>query len=167
MNTGIQLPDTQSWHYLECQECKLVNQSPYNWKWLPVAVCISLREREDRVRESSAQFHKIGLCQRVIYYRPTRDKKPARGCWESHRKIAKTARDFWKLDKIAVFEDDVLFADNIEPHRINNLDATLDSLPKNWNAFYLGHWSVLALPRQKGVNQCPFVPMRTLCTLRL
>lgn len=153
MDTGIQLPDSVSWHYLDCPNCRDQNLSPYNWNWLPVAVCISLREREDRVKESSLQFHKIGLCQRVIYYRPTRDKKPARGCWESHRKIAKIARDVWKLDKIAVFEDDVLFADNIAPQRINNLDATLDSLPKNWNAFYLGHWSVLALPRQKGVNR--------------
>lgn len=153
METGLSLPDS-NFHFLNCPQCQQETKpNAYDWSWLPLAVCISLKEREDRVAESTIQFHKLGLCNRVIYYRPTRDKKPARGCWESHRKIAKTARDFWKIKMVAVFEDDVLFADNIEPERIGSLGDKLEKLPKKWNAFYLGHWSVLALPKSKGVNR--------------
>lgn len=151
MDTNLTF-DTNDFHYPKCQKCELGQfQSQYDWSFIPVGVCISLKDRDDRTNEATEQFHKVGLCRRVLFYRPEKDKSPihrpaTRGCWESHRKIAKTARDQWGLEQVLVFEDDVHFDDKITPERVQQFRQTLAHLPKNWNGCFLGHWPLLARP---------------------
>jgi len=139
-------------HPPDCKQCQSGgSESPYDWSFIPLAVCISLKERDDRTSQATEQFHRVGLCSRVLFYRPERDRsavpRPStRGCWESHRKIATMARDTWKLDRVLVFEDDVLFDDNVTPERVAQFGKAMASLPGNWNGFFLGHWPLAARP---------------------
>ena len=66
-----------------------------DWSFLDGVYCISLQSREDRVINVAAQFHKVGLCRQVLFYRPLRH--PGRGyigSWESHRAVAGRFRDW-------------------------------------------------------------------------
>src|SRR4029450_5810919 len=39
-----------------------------DWSFLDAVYCISLKSRDDRMHEVSAEFHRVGLCQRVTFY---------------------------------------------------------------------------------------------------
>jgi GR25 family glycosyltransferase involved in LPS biosynthesis len=141
-------------HALECEECKTKN-STYDWSWSPIAFCISLKERDDRVRIVSKEFHKVGLCNKIVFYRPLKDKSKikrpgTRGCWESHRAVAKIALEC-NLDHAIVFEDDVVFDEDFTPENSIVVKQAFQSLPKKWNVFFLGHTSVMSLPFKKNI----------------
>ncbi len=48
-----------------------------DWSFLDAAYCISLKTRADRGAQAAAEFHRVGLCRRVTFYRP--DKHPRNG----------------------------------------------------------------------------------------
>lgn len=127
---------------------------PWSWHRFKLIACICLKERPDRFESSTVEFHRIGLCQHVQYYRPTKpDPKYVRslgfqrvaayGSWNSHREIACNAlrMGFWKKNEYALMmEDDCQYLDNFTPERLLSIHAQIESLPENWEIFYLGHF---------------------------
>ena len=120
--------------------------------------CICLRERDDRLHESAREFHRLGLCSRILYYRPLRPDKQlvkslglkspgAYGCFESHRMLARVARQELKCDNMLVFEDDVQFVPDVTSETIQNVARKFHNLPSDWDLFFLGHW-----PLASGLN---------------
>ncbi len=115
-----------------------------DWSFLDAAYCISLKARDDRAAEAAAEFHKIGLCQRVTFYRP--DKHPRNGfigSWTSHRDVALDALKRG-CERTLICEDDVLFTRRIRPATLTAIERALRSLPPDWMIFYLGHWPLAA-----------------------
>jgi hypothetical protein len=119
---------------------------PLDWSWLPVAYCINLKSRSDRRESAMKEFHRVGLCQKVIFYQTERDKNGGmRGCWESHRSIAKKAVSDG-VDWYLLFEDDVVFVSGFNQTHIDKIKDALDNLPPKWNFFFLGGLPRLLLP---------------------
>src|SRR6266516_7342438 len=75
---------------------------------LTAIYCISLQEQPHRTAKAAAQFHALGLCREVLFYRPVRGRDAQRAIWDSHRAVAQDAlaKGF---ARILVLEDDVLF----------------------------------------------------------
>lgn len=116
-------------------------QSAFDWSFLDAAYCISLRTRPDRAEEAARQFHRVGLCRFVTFYRPLKPQGSSiiAGIWNSHRKVAAHAlRSGCSL--IAVFEDDVEFAPWLRPRTVVAIGHAIKALPSNWMLFFLGHW---------------------------
>ena len=115
-----------------------------DWSFLDAAYCISLKTRDDRVAEASAQFHKVGLCQHVIFYRPERHpEKGFAGSWESHRIVGMDALERG-CARTLIFEDDVVFGRRVRPRTLRTIARALDGLPPDWTIFFLGHWPLSA-----------------------
>jgi GR25 family glycosyltransferase involved in LPS biosynthesis len=115
-----------------------------DWSFLDAAYCISLKTRDDRAAEAAAEFHKIGLCQRVTFYRP--DKHPKSGFiggWASHRDVAMDALRRG-CARTLICEDDVLFTRKIRPATLRAVERALHALPADWMIFFLGHWPLAA-----------------------
>lgn len=115
-----------------------------DWSFLDAAYCISLKTRDDRVAEAAAEFHKVGLCQRVTFYRP--DKHPKNGfigSWASHRDVAIDALERG-CERTLICEDDVLFTRRIRPATLRAVERALHDLPADWTIFFLGHWPLAA-----------------------
>jgi GR25 family glycosyltransferase involved in LPS biosynthesis len=111
-----------------------------DWSFLDGVYCISLKSREDRAIAVAAQFHKAGLCQRVLFYRPLR--YPGRGyigSWESHRAVAEHARQRGYRTTL-IFEDDVQFVRRLSPRSVRAIGRAIKGLPPDWMIFFLGHW---------------------------
>ncbi len=122
-----------------------------DWSFLDGVYCISLKTREDRVIQSAEEFHKTGLCSKVLFYRPTKHpEKGIIGSWESHRALASTGHQNGS-DRILVFEDDVLFTRPLTRRDLDNIRKGLDALPDDWNLFHLGHWPLRAYPVSRRV----------------
>jgi hypothetical protein len=159
MDTGLEF-DKEKFHFPNCLSCQNGLPVPgFDWSFIPIAVCISLKGANERVERATVEFHKVGLCRRLLFYRPTRDKIPARGCWESHRRIARQAKEVWQLKRLAIFEDDVCFDDAIRPANIEHVKQQIEMLPDDWKCFMLGHWALFALPKNAKV-----VRTVSLCT---
>jgi hypothetical protein len=115
-----------------------------DWSFLDAAYCISLKTREDRVAQAAAEFHRIGLCRRVTFYRP--DKHPKNGfigSWMSHREVAMHALERGS-ERTLICEDDVLFTRRIRPGTLRAIERALRALPSDWTIFFLGHWPLTA-----------------------
>ncbi len=115
-----------------------------DWSFLDGVYCISLKSREDRVATVSAQFHKVGLCRQVLFYRPLR--YPGRGyigSWESHRAVAERARARGYHTTL-IFEDDVQFVRRLTPPSVRAIGRAIERLPPDWMIFFLGHWPLWA-----------------------
>ena len=115
-----------------------------DWSFLDGAYCISLKNREDRATNVAAEFHKVGLCRQVMFYRPV--KHPVKGIigsWESHRAVGVDAlrRGY---NRTLIMEDDVFFTSRLRPPRVRAIGRALDRLPSDWMIFFLGHWPVWA-----------------------
>lgn len=122
-----------------------------DWSFLDGVYCISLKSREDRATHVAAEFHRVGLCQQVMFYRPV--KHPVKGIigsWESHRAVGEHALQHG-YDKALIMEDDVLFSGNLRPGKIRSISRSIDSLPSDWMIFFLGHWPVWAYPVRRNV----------------
>jgi GR25 family glycosyltransferase involved in LPS biosynthesis len=130
-----------------CSYCNgSINQTggALNWSFLDAAYCISLKTRDDRVAEAAAEFHKVGLCQRVTFYRP--DKHPKNGfigSWASHRDVAMAALERG-CERTLICEDDVLFTRKVRPATVGAIERALHTLPADWMIFFLGHWPLAA-----------------------
>lgn len=149
MDTGVEF-DPSEFHYPNCRECKNGAPDKFDWRFIPLAVCISLKDRNDRTEEATKQFHKVGLCKRLLFYRPEKDRsrirRPGtRGCWESHRRVARLAQDSG-LKRLLIFEDDVLFDDAVTPSRVSQLARQVKGLGNSWSGLFLGSWPIFARP---------------------
>jgi hypothetical protein len=104
--------------------------------------CISLQEQPHRTAKAAAQFHALGLCREVLFYRPVRGRDADRAIWESHRAVAQDAiaKGF---ARILVLEDDVLFTRPRET-LVRRIKAALRALPSTWWGLYLGHVPIQA-----------------------
>ena len=129
----------------DCPYCqKAAGAAPLDWSFVGNVYCISLKTRNDRVERVSKEFHRTGLCQHVIFYRPEKHpKKGIIGSWESHRAVAMDALNR-NLETALVFEDDVLFLRKITSALLAQVASTMRALPANWHIYYLGHWPVEA-----------------------
>jgi len=122
-----------------------------DWSFLDGAYCISLKSREDRATNVAAEFHRVGLCQHVMFYRPL--KHPVKGIigsWESHRAVCEDARQRGH-EKTLIMEDDVLFSSNLRPSKLRSIRRAVAGLPPDWMLFFLGHWPVWAYPVKHNV----------------
>jgi len=115
-----------------------------DWSFLDGVYCISLKSREDRALTVAAQFHKVGLCRQLLFYRPLR--YPGRGyigSWESHRAVAEHARERG-CETTLIFEDDVQFVRRMTPRSVRAIGRAIERLPPDWMIFFLGHWPLWA-----------------------
>jgi hypothetical protein len=155
-----------TWH--ECQkrdDCRWCvdrcnNTTNLNgWSRFPMCVCICLRERTDRLEASTTEFHRVGLCGDIFYYRPTKpdlhsvtalgfERPGAFGSWESHRAVARRAlnldvfaqaRARGDLPAIVVVEDDVQFLGDMTDNDLARIDQQVRGLPPDWDVLLLGH----------------------------
>lgn len=127
-----------------CRDPAATAPSPFDWSFLDGAYCISLRSRDDRAASAAREFHRLGLCRLVRFYRP--DKHPAEpkvGVWESHRAIGLEALARGQRT-VLVCEDDVRFAPWVGPRTVRAVGRALRSLPPDWTIFFLGHWPIRA-----------------------
>jgi GR25 family glycosyltransferase involved in LPS biosynthesis len=115
-----------------------------DWSFLDGVYCISLKSREDRAIAVAAQFHEVGLCRQLLFYRPLR--YPGRGyigSWESHRAVAEHARQQGNQTTL-IFEDDVQFVRRMTPRSVRAIGRAIERLPPDWMIFFLGHWPLWA-----------------------
>jgi hypothetical protein len=118
----------------------------FDWSFVGAAYCISLRHRDDRASSAAAEFHRVGLCRHVIFYRPEKHKGLAStGIWKSHRHVVLRAAAQGH-DRVLVFEDDVLISRRLRPATVRRMAATIERLPEDWTLFFLGHWPLWAYP---------------------
>lgn len=116
----------------------------FDWSFLDGVYCISLQSREDRAASAATEFHRVGLCRHVLFYRPVKHPKSAkRGIWESHRAVGKHARQRG-CTQVLIMEDDVLFLRRLRPQKIRAIPRALQTLPPDWMIFFLGHWPLWA-----------------------
>ncbi|GEM_PF-1153003 len=104
------------------------------WDRFPLALCINLKERDDRHQEALAEFKKVGLDQ-VTFYRTTRQENRNKGCIDSHMACLQYAVDRG-VPYALVFEDDVLFLPDYEEKMRRVLDFV--TAGNDWKIFYLG-----------------------------
>jgi GR25 family glycosyltransferase involved in LPS biosynthesis len=145
-----EFPSEPVWHACPVDpSCPYCNRSigaadALDWSFLDAVYCISLKTREDRCAEAAAEFHKVGLCRRVTFYRP--DKHPKSGFiggWGSHRAVAMDALARGR-ERTLICEDDVLFSRRVRPSTLSAIARALDGLPADWTIFFLGHWPLAA-----------------------
>lgn len=131
-----------------CEYCNK-NKDDDVWSFADGVYCINLFARDDKFNNMCDEFHRIGLCQRVIFYRTHKDEQNGRrGCWNSHKYIHSLANSR-NQNTIIVFEDDAKLVCNIQRsisriHNIINKD--------NWSILYLGCTPLFSFPIRVGVN---------------
>ena len=97
-------------------ETKVATTKKMEWKLAyRYAVCINLKERDDRMKMAQERFEAVGLGgNKVLFHRVDRDPRGARfGVYEPHREIIKQAYDDG-IKSVLVFEDDVMFTEGWE-----------------------------------------------------
>ena len=118
----------------------------FDWSFIDAAYCISLKTREDRTASASAQFHQVGLCQHVLFYRPEKHpSSPIKGIWTSHCVVGVHSLQRG-CKRVLIMEDDILFTPLLRPPRVRKIQQALDKLPPEWLIFFLGHWPLWAYP---------------------
>jgi hypothetical protein len=147
-----------------CPYCDPDNATPENkavaarigpWKWGALAdtfFTISLKERDDRMKHSSMQFHRVGLCTRMLFFRPNRpdlglvkrlgiQHRAKFGLWESHRFVSWYAKTVLASSRNLVFEDDVSFLPKFSPAHLARMASHLNKnlATRRWDIYYLGH----------------------------
>lgn len=126
-----------------CPHCQGASAGATDWSFAEAAYCISLKTRPDRAAAVAAEFHRVGLCRRVRFYRP--DKHPRKGVigsWESHRAVAMDALERGAR-RVLILEDDVRFV-RLGPGTGESIRRALERLPDDWTLFFLGHWPLAA-----------------------
>jgi hypothetical protein len=114
----------------------------FDWSFVDAIYCISLVERPDRLVSAMAEFHRVGLCRDVVFYRPRRHPRdPIIGIWESHSAVARHACARGH-GRVLVLEDDVRFTRALRPRRLQSIGRAMTTLPADWQIFYLGHWAI-------------------------
>lgn len=107
--------------------------------------CINLDERKDRWEKCLENFNKLNILHKIERFPAVKfnhsDEKYKKflgraGCCMSHFKILKNAKEK-NISNYLVLEDDfeLLFDEKIT---VNNLNKSLQELPKDWDILYLG-----------------------------
>lgn len=123
----------------DCPHCARAAEESA-WSFLDAAYCISLDTRDDRMAQAAAEFHRVGLCRKVIFYRPMRHPTHrVTGIWESHRNVALEALERGQKT-VLILEDDVAFGRRVDARTARAVGKALAKLPDDWNIFFLGHW---------------------------
>jgi glycosyl transferase, family 25 len=126
----------------------------FDWSFLDAAYCISLRGRPDRAAAAAAEFHRVGLCGRVTFFRPEKDPDSVRlGIWQSHRRVAEHALRHGR-STVLICEDDVMFSHRIGPAAVRAVAAALPALPRDWMVLYLGHWPLWGYFVRRNLLRC-------------
>jgi len=136
-----------------CSYCKgdINEAAVLDWSFVDRAYCISLESRPDRTAAAAAEFHRVGLCRRVLFYRPAKHPKSTKqGIWTSHRAVAAHARRRGSK-RTLIMEDDVLFSRRLGPASLERAQRALDLLPPHWTIFFLGHWPLWAYFAKPGI----------------
>lgn len=130
-----------------CRFCNgTAGAGDFDWSFAGAVYCISLRHRDDRAAAAAAEFHRVGLCRYVTFYRPTKHAGSAvAGIWNSHRHVVRRAAKQGH-ERVLVFEDDVLIARRLRPATLRRIASALERLPPDWTLFFLGHWPLWAYP---------------------
>lgn len=131
-------------------DCRFCNGTAaaddFDWSFAGAVYCISLRHRDDRAASAAAEFHRVGLCRHVIFYRPAKHEGSAvAGIWNSHRHVVRRAAAHGHR-RVLVFEDDVLISRRLRPATVRRIGEAVDRLPPDWTLFFLGHWPLWAYP---------------------
>ena len=125
----------------------------FDWSFVDDVFCICLQDRDDRFRTSADEFHRVGLCSRVVYLRPQKaTASMCGGCnspgtfgnWESHKYCCMLSLRNRSV-RCLVFEDDVEFLPRMTPAVLRRVAGHLKSL-RSWDVYYLGHLPLAALP---------------------
>jgi hypothetical protein len=130
----------------DCPYCNgtMEPEMALDWSFLDGAYCISLKSREDRASSAAAEFHRNGLCRKVMFYRPVKHPvKGVIGSWESHRAVGEHALQR-RYKRTLIMEDDVSFINGLRAARVTSIARALERLPPDWMIFFLGHWPVWA-----------------------
>ena len=155
-------PEAEIWHPTppapDCPQCGAESRSTplprFDWSFIDAAYCISLRDRPDRAAAAAAEFHRVGLCQRVTFFRPERPSGSVRiAIWESHRRVAEHALRHSR-SRVLIFEDDVMFASRIQPRSAQAIGEALAALPREWMILYLGHWPLWGYFVRRNLLRC-------------
>lgn len=116
--------------------------------------CICLKDRDDRHEKACEEFHRVGLCKFVKFYRPERAKSFVIGCFQSHYDLAKFhGTETTKL--LTIFEDDISFDHNYSP---NDLASSVNSALRNlssstWTSLAWGGIAYMSLYYAPGVQR--------------
>jgi hypothetical protein len=141
-------PGPDAAHFHDCPRdpaCPFCGDGPAradapDWSFLDGAYCISLESRDDRMAEAARQFHRVGLCRLVRFYRPAKHPSHAvTGIWESHRAVGMHALARSE-DPILIMEDDVAFSPGLDARGVRRIGEAMGRLPGGWSIFFLGHW---------------------------
>jgi hypothetical protein len=121
-------------------------------EWTVRAVCISMSTQPERLERAMEEAHRVGLCTRLVFYRPPPVTAPAApdnmrlgngqyGCWESHRVVNRLGPQMVGDDgPLLVLEDDFRFLENWNAAKCREIcRRMLPALPRSWDAYYLGH----------------------------
>jgi len=104
------------------------------WDLFPLAMCINLLERDDRLEQAKQEFSRVGL-RRVVFYRSQRQPDRDKAIIDAHMACLRYAveRD---VPHVLIFEDDVQFLDGYEA----NLQRAVDFMQNrtDWDIFHLG-----------------------------
>lgn len=122
-------------------------------------VCISLMDREDRAQKAQEEFHRVGLCQYVKMFRPSRGPSFLYGAWDSHHKICEASlKNSDKTNLTTIFEDDVCFEKNNDASslvsRIGDSIETLSRENPKWNSLAWGNVSWFSMFYRPGLERC-------------
>ena len=142
----------------ECPYCngsiKDGSDVDFDWSFIDAAYCISLKTREDRTASATAQFHQVGLCRHVLFYRPQKHpSSPITGIWDSHRAVGVHSLQRG-CKRVLIMEDDILFKPRLRPPKVLKIAQALDKLPPEWLIFFLGHWPLWAYPVRYNILRC-------------
>jgi GR25 family glycosyltransferase involved in LPS biosynthesis len=105
------------------------------WKWFDSIRCINLYTREDRYKECSILFGKLGVP--VKFFRTHKHPNGGtQGCFESHISCIKEAYE-QGCKNCLIFEDDPEESEFLTSDRLQEIISFLET-NKDWNLFYLG-----------------------------
>lgn len=104
------------------------------WDFFPLALCITVKERDERFEEAKQELKKAGLKQ-VVFYRSSRQADRDKAIIDAHVACLRYAID-QGVPYALIFEDDVLFIEGYEA----NLKRAIDLMRtrSDWNLFHLG-----------------------------
>lgn len=107
-----------------------------DWSFFERIYCISIEDRVDRRRAAQAQFHSVGLGDRVEFHLVRKHPNNCeQGIYESHLHCLASGLTAG-AERILIFEDDVVFS-GFSPERLADAIRFL-RLESDWQAFFLG-----------------------------
>lgn len=104
------------------------------WSFFPLALCINVKERDDRFEVVKKELKNAGLRQ-VVFYRSPRQPDRDKAILDAHIACLRYMIDRG-VPYALIFEDDVQFVEGYEP----NLQRAIEFMQsrQDWNLFHLG-----------------------------